>query len=197
MQTRQSVAALLLAPTLLHITPWHSDADGGWLDGDLVSWNAPGMAIPAAPGESSVGGTPYREGSVRPPGTAEDAQVAERGWLLGSPYQLGWGISLVQGFLRFDAQCRPVTYQQFVFVDGVFAGTLAPEAMLPRTDGALVDVWISANEVGAFYDRYAPTDALCCPAGQTQVTFMVERTAAGPVVTPTQARDFPSPSPGR
>ncbi len=92
---------------------------------------------------------------------------------------------------------RPVAYQQFVFVDGVFAGTLAPQAMMPRTDGALFDVWIGPDEVGALHDRYAPTDGLCCPSAQTRVSFTVERTAAGPVVTPTQAENLPAPSPGR
>jgi hypothetical protein len=196
--TKQSVSALLLSLMLLLVTPWHSDAGSDWLDGDLISWNVPGMAVPVAPGESGVlAGVAYCESSVRPPETAEDAQVADRGWLLSAPYQLGWGISLVQGFLQFDAQCRPVPYQQFVFVDGVFAGTLAPEAMLPRTDGALADVWIRADEVGARYDRYAAGDGLCCPSAQTRVSFAVERTAAGPVVTPTQADDLPAPAPSR
>jgi hypothetical protein len=39
---------LLLMPTS------QTGADGRWLDGDLVSWNAAGMVIPAAPGKSFV-----------------------------------------------------------------------------------------------------------------------------------------------
>ncbi len=39
--------------------------------------------------------------------------------------------------------CRPVLFQQFVFADGAFAGTLAPAATLPRTDGALTDAAIA------------------------------------------------------
>ena len=187
--------ALLVVLMLFLVTPWHSNADGAWLDRDLVSWNAPGTAIPVAPGESG-GVNSYCEQSVRPPGTADDVQVADCGWLLPSPYQLAWGTLLVQGFLCFDPQCRPVDSQQFVFVDGVFAGTLAPQAMMPRTDGALFDVWIDPDEVGALYDRYAPRDGPCCPSGQTRVSFMVKGTAGGPVVISTQSEELPAPSPG-
>jgi hypothetical protein len=110
---------------------------------------------------------------------------------------LGWGVSVVQGTLGFDANCRPVTYQVFVFVDGAFAGTLAPEPMLSRDDGALVDLGIGSDGVSALYDRYAPSDGLCCPSRQTRVQFVVERTPAGPVVIPTRAENLPEPSGGR
>ena len=198
MWSTRSIPAVIVACVLLLGTALPSLADGSWLDGDLVSWNAAGMAIPAAPGEAFVpGDMAYCQPSVRPAETPEDLQVADRGWLLTAPYQLGWGIAVIEGFLRFDANCRPVSFQHFVFVDGVFAGTLAPEAMLPRLDGALFDVWMGPDEVGALYDRYAPTDGLCCPSAQTRVSFVVERTATGPVVTPAQADALPAPSPGR
>jgi hypothetical protein len=197
-RTTQFVAALLVAAMLLLVSLRQSGADGAWLDGALGSWNAPGMAIPAAPSESSSGGgMPICEQFVRPPETVEDYQVADRGWLLTSAYQLGWNISIVQGFLRFDAMCRPVAYQQFVFVDGVFAGTLAPQPMVPRTDGALVDSWLGRESVGALYDRYLPTDGLWCPSDHTRIVFAIVRTVTGPVVVPTQAETYPAPSPGR
>jgi hypothetical protein len=56
------------------------------------------MAILATPGESRRGTA--RLTAVRPLKTAEDFQLADRGWLLTAPYLLGSGISLVQGFLR-------------------------------------------------------------------------------------------------
>jgi hypothetical protein len=156
------------------------------------------MAIPAAPGESFVlAGFEYCQQYVRPAETPEDLQVADRGWLLTTPYQLGWGISVIEGFVNFDAMCRPVSFQYFVFVDGVFAGTLAPEAMWPRLDGALFDVWIGADEVGAIYDRYTAGAGLCCPSAQTRVAFAVDHTAASPVINPTRADDLPAPAPGR
>ena len=187
---------LVLIGAMLALIPRAASAGGEWLAGDLASWNTPGAVIPAAPGEASIG-FPYCEPVVRPSETSEDAQVAGRGWLLLAPYQLGWNVSVVQGTLGFDVNCRPVTYQLFVFVDGVFAGTLAPEPMLSRDDGALVDFGLGADGVSALYDRYMPSDGLCCPSGQTQVWFAVERTPAGPVVMPSRAEDLPEPSGGR
>src|SRR5215217_7971588 len=143
---------LVLVAAMLTPVARPTGADGGWLAGDLASWNTPGSVIPSASGESSAG-VPYCESDVRPPETPEDAQVADQGWLLHAPYQRGWGVSVVQGTLGFDANCRPVTYQVFMFVDGVFAGTLAPESMLPRTDGALVNFSLGADGVSALYDR--------------------------------------------
>src|SRR5690606_28531273 len=46
----------------------------------------------------------------------------------------------------------------------------------------------------AWYDRYAPTDPLCCPSSETGVTFHVERAAAGPVVIPDSVMAQASPS---
>ena len=183
---------LVLLGAMLALIPRPTGASGEWLDGNLASWNTPGSVIPAAPGEASIGFPPC-EPVVRPPETPEDAQVAGRGWLLLAPYQLGWDVSIVQGTLGFDANCRPVTYQVFAFVDGVFAGTLAPEPMLSRDDGALVDVGLGADGVSALYDPYTLSDGLCCPSAQTRVQFAVERTPAGPVVTPRRAEDFPEP----
>jgi hypothetical protein len=185
-----------LVGAMLALIPQPTGADGQWLAGDLASWNTPGAVIPATPGEASIG-FPYCESVVRPPETPEDAQVAGRGWLLLAPYQLGWDISVIQGTRGFDVNCRPVTYQLFVFVDGVFAGTLAPEPMLSRADGALVDIGLGVDGVSALYDRYTPSDGLCCPYEQTRVWFAVERTPAGPVVVPKQAENLPAPSGGR
>jgi hypothetical protein len=187
---------LILVGAMLALIPRPTSADGEWLSGNLVSWNTPGSVIPAAPGEASVG-VPGCESYVRPPETPEDARVAARGWLLYAPYQLAWDVSIVQGTLGFDANCRPVAYQVFVFVGGTFAGTLAPEPMLPRNDGALVDFGLGAEGLSALYDRYAPSDAFCCPFAQTRVRFEVERTQAGPVVIPTQAENLPKPPGGR
>ena len=186
---------LLLIGAMLALTPRPTSAGGEWLDENLASWNTPGAVIPAAPEEASIGFSAC-EPVVRPSETPEDAQVTGQGWLLIAPYQLGWDVSVVQGTLGFDVNCRPVTYQLFVFVDGVFAGTLAPEPMLSRDDGALVDVWLAADGVSALYDRYTPSDGLCCPSAQTRVWFVVERTPAGPVVIPRRAEEVPESSGG-
>ncbi len=181
--------AVTLLVVLLALIPRPVGAQDSWLDDGQSGWNAPGMAVPAAT-SPPASGSAQCQSLVRPAETAEDAAVAEQGWRLYSAYQRGWGITLIGGFLNFDAMCRPVPYQQFVFVDGVFAGTLAPAAMAPRTDGALTDAHIrGADSLYAVYDRYAPSDPLCCPSGKTTVIFTIERTPDGPVVTLDSATD--------
>jgi hypothetical protein len=158
-----------------------------WLDGDLQSWNTSGMALPVAP---AIDGNPdprcvERE---RPPETAEDDALIAAGWRLFLPYQRGWDVTLVSGLAAYDGMCRPFGYQYFVFVDGVFAGTIAPEPMNSRTDGAAGDVnlWY-ADSISAEYHRYAPDDPLCCPSGSTSVDFTIADTPEGPVLNPVPA----------
>jgi hypothetical protein len=176
--------ALVLLAVLLALAPRLVLADGAWLDGGQPAWNTPAMEIPAAGGPAAPG-LAQCQSAVRPPETDEDRAVAARGWQLSGGYQRGWGISVVGGFLNFDGMCRPIPFQYFVFVDGVFAGTLAPQAMYPRLDGALRDTGIAAaDRLYAVFDRYAPSDPLCCPSGEQLVRFAVARTPQGPVVNP-------------
>jgi hypothetical protein len=155
-----------------------------WLDGDFASWNTPGMALPTAP---TIDGNPdprcvERE---RPAETAEDDALIAEGWRLFLPYQRGWGVTLVSGLAGYDGMCRPLGYQSFVFVDGVFAGTISPEPMDSRTTGAATDVnlWY-ADQLSAEYLRYAPDDPLCCASSTDSINFAIEDTPDGPVLNP-------------
>ncbi len=165
-------------------TPVADAGSASWLDGDLASWNTPGMAIPAAPppGEAS---DPRCAEHERPAETAADRAVVEQGWQLFRSYESGWGVTLLWGLSGYDGMCRPWNYQAFVFVDDVFAGTIAPEPMASRTDGAAddADIWFS-DQLAAEFRRYAPEDALCCPSGSTSVGYTIEQTADGPVLNP-------------
>jgi hypothetical protein len=176
----ESIAVILL----LMLPSSASAQDESWLDGDLASWNTPGMAIPTAP---TVDGNPdplcaERE---RPAETAEDDALIAEGWHLFLPYQRGWDVTLVSGLAGYDGMCRPLGYQSFVFVDGVFAGTVPPEPMDSRTTGAATDVklWY-ADQVSAEYLRYAPDDPLCCASSTDSVNFTIEDTSDGPVLNP-------------
>ncbi len=155
-----------------------SAQDETWLDGDLASWNTPGMAIPTAP--TIDGNTdPRCVERERPAETAEDDALIAEGWHLFLPYQRGWGVTLISGLASYDGMCRPLGYQSFVFVDGVFAGTVSPEPMNSRTTGAARDVnlWY-ADQVSAEYLRYAPDDPLCC-ASSTDSVQVHDRRHAG------------------
>ena len=169
------IASLTIAIAACH--PEIGDAQGqvaSWLDEPkAVSWNKPGVPIPAAPRiQEKV--DPRCKEQARPPELDEDKRLREQGWDLVGAYQGGWQIFVIRGTASYDGMCRPRRYQDFVFVRGVFAGTLSPQAMDSRTDGALTRVSLqSSNRVTAEYDRYAATDALCCPARTTSVVFEV------------------------
>jgi hypothetical protein len=119
--------------------------------------------------------------------------VADAGWFLLGGYAAGWGVRVVGGNGTYDEMCRPLDYQYFVFVDGVYAGTLSPTLMNPGTlsptlmsngtDGAARAPTVPVEDrVSAEYVRYAPGDPFCCPSGQSRAAFHIERTTTGPVV---------------
>lgn len=157
-----------------------------WLDQSKpVSWNKPGLSIPAAPAVQELV-NPYCRELARPPELAEDIRVRDRGWQLYGPYQGGWQIVVIHGTATHDGMCRPWQYQAFVFVRGVFAGTLSPKPMDSRTDGALTRVFlVNDHQLRAEYVRYAAKDPACCPSRTTSVEFEIARDE--PVVRPLSA----------
>jgi hypothetical protein len=157
-----------------------------WLDEPSpASWNEPGLPIPAAPrSDGSI--DPRCRALARPPELDEDKLLRNRGWDLVGTFQGGWRILVVQGAAGYDGMCRPRQHQAFVFVRGVFAGTLSPHAMDSRTDGALTRVTVqSGTRLIAEYVRYDATDPLCCPSRTTSVVFSIANEAA--VVRPLSA----------
>ena len=71
--------------------------------------------------------------------------------------------------------CRPLGYQEFVFVDGVFAGTTSPKLMNARTDGSLLETDIkSSTQLTAQFARYTDRDALCCASRTSTVTYRID-----------------------
>jgi hypothetical protein len=116
----------------------------------------------------------------------EDRRVQDHGWDLIGAYQAGWQVVVIRGTASYDGMCRPRQYQAFVFVRGTFAGTLSPEAMDSRTDGALGEIILqSDHRLSAQYVRYAPKDPLCCPSRTTSVEFEISRGV--PIVQPVSA----------
>lgn len=185
-----ALAAALILPAAAQVaaqdsTPVASPVAASWLDQATGNWNSPGMAIPHAPAFEDVSNIDCGK-QERPPETPQDQALVDAGWHLFLAYQQGWGVTLVSGLSGYDGMCRPIGYQDFVFVDGEFAGTLSPEPMASRTDGASdgANLW-SADTISAQYRRYAPDDALCCPSGHTYVEFTITRGDDGPVVNAT------------
>lgn len=177
-------ALTLILTAFLSLPASAGAQEATWLDGDLASWNVPGMAIPTAP-ETDGNPDPRCAERERAADTAEDAALMAEGWRLFLPYQRGWGVTLIAGLAGYDGMCRPLTYQYFVFVDGVFAGTIAPEPMSSRSDGAASDVnlWFE-DQLSAEFARYAADDPLCCPSGSTSVNYTIDLTAGGAVLNP-------------
>jgi len=153
-----------------------------WLDqAQPATWNVPGASIPAVPRVDGAIDSRCRA-QARPPQLDEDRRVQARGWDLMGAYQGGWQTVVIQGTAGYDGMCRPRMYQAFVFVRGVFAGTLSPQPMESRTDGALSRVTLADRRITAEYLRYTPADPLCCASRTALVAFDV---TGGPRVVPT------------
>jgi hypothetical protein len=79
--------------------------------------------------------------------------------------------------------CRPDSYQDFVFVNGKFAGTLSPILMNARSDGGAVKITFpAAVKILVDFDRYTDKDPLCCPSRISEGTFEIRYEGGKPVV---------------
>lgn len=173
--------------------PAAGHAQDAWLDEEKpAGWNEPGMRLPDAPTRVEPIDPRCRE-LARPPELRQDSQVVDVGWDLVGGFHGGWDIIVIRGTANYGGMCRPWQYQAFVFVDGIFAGTLSPETMNSRTDSALGQVWIqNAARITAQYMRYTEDDPLCCPSSTTSVEFDIATTNQGPVVNPSSTYTSPS-----
>jgi hypothetical protein len=166
---------------------WSADP-AAWLDDPSLTWNTPGDPITRGPGPPEVLWSPHCERLYRPADSEADRQVEAAGWRLVGPSWTGWGMVLIPAGGPADAMCRPVPFTAFVFVDGVYAGSVTPLPRFPRTDGALEQLSLNADGVHATYVRYAQPYPLCCPSGHMKVLFTVEQTPEGPVIQPALER---------
>lgn len=162
-------------------------ADGRWLDQrPLVQWNTPRMAIPIAPAEDLSFVDPRCFENQRPAETDEDEAVIAAGWRLIGAYSAGWGVRIITATGGYDGMCRPVGYQQFVFADGLFAGTTSPDAMASRADGAAGTANLSGpNRIFISFARYSESDPLCCPSASSFASYEIDRSSGAPVLVVT------------
>jgi heat shock protein HslJ len=161
-----------------------AQGQAAWLDSPKpTAWNTPGRMVPPAPKPPGPADARCRA-DARPVQLPEDRQVRDRGWDLIGAFQGGWQTVVIRGAASYDGMCRPSPYQDFVFVRGTFAGTLSPQPMYSRTDGAISRVWLqNGTQLTAEYTRYAASDPLCCPSRMTSVIFDVagDKPAVRPV----------------
>jgi hypothetical protein len=186
---RTSAQALNTSIVALALTlgiPASVSAQSIWLDEPVQQWNQPGMTIPSVQrSDAEAGLNPRCMSGARPAESPMDGMLETAGWSLFNSYEAGWGMTMVSGLSGHDGMCRPWSYHGFVFVDGVFAGTLAPVPSVSRTDGALTrDARIESDgRLGAVFMRYAAEDPLCCPSRPSNaVSYHIERTPQGPVL---------------
>lgn len=150
-------------------------AQESWLSQKPIeNWNTKSMRVPAAPSYDPQ--EVERCGhTIRPATTIADKVVEGRGWkIIGAAHV--WGdTSVIEVTKGFDGQCRPYDYQAMVFVRNKFAGTLSPDFMVSRTDGALYNIDLySADSLRAEYSRYKSSDAMCCPSMTEAVYFTLD-----------------------
>lgn len=177
-------SALLLASMLMPpIAMAQIEPSGAWLDG-TTNWNQAGATLPKPPRQDG-NNLPNCQQSVRPATTAEDKQLEAAGWTLTGATQIYGATTIVTGMANADGMCRPLSYQVFVFTNGVFTGTLSPTPMDSRTDGSVSDVNLyREGYIGASFNRYTPEDALCCPSRESSIFYEVKTEASTPVLVP-------------
>ena len=166
-----------------------------WLDKPASGWNVLSAQIPTAPTSTEAGAAILKRCQMDDRrGTAGEKTIAAAGWtpfLVFDRELVNNDLEIIGGLSGADGMCRPMRFNVFVFVGGRYAGTLAPASMDSRVDGTIGAVRIlDPNTVSAEFSRYTDKDALCCPSARLSVTYRVDRTAKGPLVTPTAMREI-------
>ena len=193
------VLALALAPITVYTAVLSQPSSSSWLERKpLTNWNRPTASIPKAPKRDFSNADRCKQ-QIRNPSTPEERAVNAAGWTITKAprgeTQSSGGLVLVKGQADFDGMCRPVQYQQFVFVNGVFAGTISPNLMNSRSDGNLIQTSIQTPfRLRAEFSRYTAKDALCCASKTSEVIYRIDQANKRPLVVPIQVRTYPARS---
>jgi heat shock protein HslJ len=161
-------------------------SNGSWLGKPMANWNKPGATIPQAPAaENDPASAAKCREQLRQPESAADQALSGAGWKLYGPVQSYSGTSVITAMSGVDGMCRPMSYQAFVFVNGVFAGTLSPAPMNSRSDGALTNInLVAPTRLRAEFVRYTASDPLCCPSTAGAVNYRIDRQGDTGIVIP-------------
>jgi hypothetical protein len=158
-----------------------------WLDRPLRNWNRPRGKIPHAP-PPTYGDFSACKSLIRQPVGDEDRAVIAAGWQLVGASETLSGTTLIVAESGADGMCRPLAYQEFVFVNENFAGTISPVPMNSRADGSTGPPEIvRPDSLNISFNRYKNNDALCCPSGETRVSYKIKTVNGSPLLVPVSA----------
>jgi hypothetical protein len=168
-----------------------------WLDIAPKQWNHAGGSIPRAQKLFSKDDRDFLDQCrgliVADPQTPEERAVAGKGWVLFGSTHDGRGTAVVSAMQNFDGMCRPDNFQDFVFVKGIYAGTISPKPMNSRSDGASTRIdFPDRGKVYAEFVRYTEKDPLCCPSRISEATYEIQEVNGKPLVTLTTVRTRPT-----
>lgn len=151
-----------------------------WLDQPLRNWNNGNGIVPQAPRTTApIEGNCRTQ--IRTPETIAERAVTRAGWnLFGASHSYS-PVTVVMAMASVDGMCRPNQYNAFVFVNNRFAGTLSPQPVNSRSDGAFGKIELFKGTLTAEFARYTSSDALCCPSQNSLVSFEIPLTGNRPV----------------
>jgi LppP/LprE lipoprotein len=175
--------------------PVFAQAPASWLDRPLANWNGPRKALPKPPaGDARAADFVARCRLAQLRSTSAQRAVASGGWVpfryFGKDLSRG-DVDIIGGMAGADGMCRPLKFNVFVFVGGRFAGTLSPIVMNSRIDSGSGAASFAESGIDVLFDRYAPSDPLCCPSARVMVRYRIDRTSRGPVVVPVSVAPAP------
>lgn len=88
-------------------------------------------------------------------------------------------IFVVKAALGYDGQCRPDPYQIYVFNNGKQVGTLSPNAMHARSDGAITEFkLLDADHLQFEVDHYKTSDPACCASSHEEKIVSLSQLAS-------------------
>jgi hypothetical protein len=196
--------ALVILGIFAGLTASGQESKPLWLDQPVKRWNKAGASIPHAPRDPSRLDEipPICKTAPKAPKTAEERAIAAAGWMIFGSFDsaersnVNRGrdrIVVVGAMANMDGMCRPDLYQNFVFVDGAYAGTLSPGLMNARSDGSSVRINFPApGQITADFTRYTEKDPLCCPSRISEAVFEVKRERGKPVIAAVAVNTHPS-----
>jgi hypothetical protein len=103
------------------------------------------------------------------------------GWWLSSSYVSGGGITIVVASSDYGGMCQAANSHGFLFVNDVFAGTLAPFGTGPNEGTPLVKV-DHPSFIWATFALLQAGDPFCCPSRVVDVSYAIDSSSGWPVL---------------